>query len=159
MIISFFGHRRCYGFPLKKDIINTIFENIDPNEKILFYCGGYGEFDSICLRACSEIKTILPDAEIILVTPYITEASQKSIHKLLEFKDYDSVIYPPLERVPYKLAILKRNEWIVSSSDFIVFYVNNGYGGAYESLKYAIKKNKKYINLGNYFLDKKSTLG
>ena len=67
---------------------------------------------------------------------------------------YDSIIYPPLENVPYKFAISKRNQWMVQQSDFIIAYVSTHFGGAYKTLLYAHKQNKPYVNLyaGKYEL-------
>jgi hypothetical protein len=49
--------------------------------------------------------------------------------------------------VPSKFAIIKRNEWIVEQSDLIVVYCLRSFGGAYNALKYAKRKNKKIIEL------------
>ena len=69
-------------------------------------------------------------------------------------KSYDGIIYPDIENTPPKFAISKRNEWIINQSDFVIGYVQTHYGGAYNSLLYAHKHNKPYINLykGNYEL-------
>ena len=36
---------------------------------------------------------------------------------------------------------------MIENSDLIIAYVNNNYGGAYKSLRYAMRKNRKIINL------------
>ena len=40
----------------------------------------------------------------------------------LEFAKYhyDDVIFPPLESVPRKFAVLKRNEWMVEEADLVI---------------------------------------
>ena len=62
-------------------------------------------------------------------------------------KLYDSVIYPPLEKVPPRAAIVKRNEWMIEKADLIIAYVKQTYGGAYKALQYAHKRKKMMINL------------
>ena len=62
---------------------------------------------------------------------------------------YDSVLYPPLEMVPLRLAILRRNEWMASEADLILAYVRGTCGGASRALAYAQAKGKRIINLAN----------
>ena len=67
----------------------------------------------------------------------------------LEFAkyNYDDVIFPPLESVPRKFAILKRNEWMVEEADLVIAYVMYSWGGAVKTLEYAKRKKKTIINL------------
>ena len=58
---------------------------------------------------------------------------------------YDGTIYPPLENVPKRLAIIKRNEWMVDHADVIVAYVLHDWGGANDMLQYAACKDKVVI--------------
>ena len=62
---------------------------------------------------------------------------------------YDGVIYPELENVPLRFAISYRNMWMIENADLIIAYVCNEYGGAYESLKFALKRKKSIINLAS----------
>jgi len=148
MIITFLGHsslQRCVE--LSKKIELTIYENTSDNDNIVFYCGGYGDFDNLCVQVCQSIKRKFKKCEIIYITPYITESQQRKMRYLIETCHYDSIIYPPLENVPFKFAISKRNEWMVNEADLIIAYVNHSYGGAYKSLNYARRKKKHIINL------------
>ena len=148
MKITFIGHGSLSNCPnLLSEITGAIMENASKNEKTLFYCGGYGDFDNLCAKACSSLKNILT-CEVIYVTPYITQSQQEKIHYLIDSKLYDSTLYPPLENVPYKFAISKRNEWMINESDLIIAFVKRNHGGAYKSLAYAKRKKKKIINLG-----------
>ena len=65
-------------------------------------------------------------------------------------KLYDASMYPPIEGVPPKFAILKRNEWMMEKADLIISCVKRTSGGAYKSLKKAISKKKKIINVCDY---------
>lgn len=149
MIISFLGHRSLYGYErLIERIEKAITENIkDSNEDIIFFCGGYGDFDDLCARVCRSIKENLEKCELVFVTPYMSLAQQEKIKSWIDLGLYDSVIYPPLECIPLKVAISKRNEWMIDQSDLIVAYVQHSYGGAYQSLLYARRKGKRIINL------------
>lgn len=55
-------------------------------------------------------------------------------------KIFDDTIYPDIEKVPPGFAIIKRNEWMIDNSDFLIAYVKNDFGGAYKTLQYAEKK-------------------
>ena len=55
---------------------------------------------------------------------------------------YDATVYPPLEKVPRRYAIVKRNEWMVSVSDVVISGVKHGWGGAARTLEFARKKRK-----------------
>lgn len=144
MVISFFGHSKIYTTDdLQCKVRETILKNILAGEQIRLYCGGYGDFDSLCLRAGLELKKAGNKCETVFITPYL------NIPKKLKDKLnlFDQIIYPPLEDVPFKYAILQRNKWIVDQSDLIISYVKRDYGGAYSALLYAKTKKKRVINL------------
>ena len=146
--ISFFGHRDFeetieLAEKIKNNIIDAILDfNIDT-----LYFGGYGNFDKCCLKYAQEIKTRFPHIKLIYVYAYLKE-NQKSIDKRYYKDNFDDTVYPPIEKVPLKFAIIKRNEWIINKSTLIFFYESFSFGGTYKAYKYAIKKNKLFINFG-----------
>ena len=144
MVVTFIGHSRIYEYDklkLQVSAILTRLANASGGE-LLCYCGGYGQFDDLCLSACEKLKETFPKMKTIFVTPYITEYYQKRMKLFLEYNMYDEFLYPPLEDVPLRFAITKRNEWMISRADTIIAFVNHTYGGAYKSLLYARRKNK-----------------
>ena len=148
MIIAFCGHSLVpFGEKIKQAVKEQIRNSIIKGEKIICYLGGYGDFDSICARACKELKKEYPLIEVVYVTPYIGLSVQAKIKVMQESGDYDSSIYPPIENVPPKFAILKRNEWMMASADLIIAYVEHDFGGAYKALRFAERKKKKIINI------------
>ena len=60
---------------------------------------------------------------------------------------YDGSVYPPLETVPRRYAISKRNEWMVEQADVIISCVTHGWGGAATTLTYANRKKKSIISV------------
>ena len=60
-------------------------------------------------------------------------------------------MYPPLEQVPPRFAIIKRNQWMVEKSDLLVAFVLYKRGGAFTTYQYAAKKGKRIINLAETF--------
>jgi uncharacterized phage-like protein YoqJ len=151
MIITFAGHSTVFSCEQVKEAVKEqIKNNISSNEKTVFYLGGYGEFDSICACACSELKKEY-SIEVVYVTPYINHSK---IKEMQESGLYDTSIYPPLENVPPKFAILKRNEWMIENANLVIAYVKNNYGGAYKTLNTAKRKKKKIINICDLLNDK-----
>ncbi|MBQ7364673.1 MAG: hypothetical protein IJW46_03665, partial [Clostridia bacterium] len=86
----------------------------------------------------------------VYVTPYISLSEQAKIKELLKYGLYDESLYPPIENVPLRFAISKRNEWMMTNADLVVVYVNQQYGGAYTSLQVARRKKKKIVNICDF---------
>lgn len=148
MIITFLGHSSLTNCDeLSEQVKKVIMENTKNDEKIVFYCGGYGDFDHLCAKVCRSVKEKQRNVEVIFVTPYITESQQKKLKYLETANLYDAIVYPPLEKVPLRFAISRRNEWMINQADLIIAYVKYSYGGAYKALQYANKKKKHIINL------------
>ena len=144
MIITFFGHSNfTENLAVKEEIFNLLKERIN-GEMVTFYIGGYGNFDNFALKICKEYKST-NNAKILFVTPYLGDWLNK--RKEYFEKEYDEILYPDIENSPLKYAIIKRNEWMVKRSDLIITWVNVRFGGAYNALLYAKRKNKEYINL------------
>ena len=145
MIITFCGHSNyLFSDEEKEKLKQLLLEEIRKNPTCKFYLGGYGDFDSLCLRTLRKLKTDFPDIELLFITPYLDKNYSK-----LEFAKYyyDDVIFPPIENVPRKFAILKRNEWMVDEADLVIAYVMYSWGGAAKTLEYAKRKKKTILNL------------
>ena len=145
MIITFCGHSNClFSDEEKEKLKQLLIKEIRKNPTCKFYLGGYGDFDSLCLRTLRELKKEFQSIELIFITPYIDKNYSK-----LEFAKYhyDDVIFPPLESVPRKFAILKRNEWMVEEADLVIAYVKYSWGGAAKTLEYAKRKKVPIINI------------
>ena len=144
MIITFCGHSNClFSDDVKQQLKNILVGDIIKNPTCKFYLGGYGDFDVLCLRTLKDFKADFPEIELIFITPYL----DKNYSKLeLAKYYYDDVIFPPIESVPRKFAILKRNEWMVKQADLVIAYVKYSWGGAAKALEYAKRKKKRIIN-------------
>ena len=55
-------------------------------------------------------------------------------------------VYPPLERVPRRFAIARRNRWMVDQADVVVACVQRSWGGAAEMLRYAQRRGKAVLS-------------
>ena len=145
MIITFCGHSNCLFSDEEKDELKQLLiKEIRKNPTCKFYLGGYGDFDSLCLLTLRELKTDFPDIELLFITPYLDNNYSKL--QLAKYY-YDDVIFPPIESVPRKFAILKRNEWMVDSAELVIAYVKYSWGGAAKTLEYAKRKKVPIINI------------
>ena len=138
MIVTFCGHGDISETEsMKTWLRDTITELIEQGAE-KFLLGGYGTFDNLAASAVWDAKKQHPDIKSVLVVPYLD--------RKVYAKNYDYTTYPPLETVPRRFAISKRNKWMVDASDVVVAYVNHDWGGAYTTLAYAIRKKKVIRN-------------
>ena len=148
MIIAFVGHSSISSKNAVKEMVKQkIRNNTTDGNSVICYFGGRGDFDTICAHACRELKQEYSGIEVIYVTPYISLSEQEKIREMHRSGLCDTSIYPPIENVPPRFAISKRNEWMMAKADLIIAYVNRSYGGAYKSLQVAKRKKKKIINI------------
>lgn len=145
---SLFGHRDMWGeddFDEKLErAIGYAIENLGVSE---FWVGGYGKFDFFASLALRKMKKRYPHIRLILVLAYLDKPFDE-VDKKFNKQTYDEIIFPPLESVPKRYAIVARNKWMVDRSDHIIFYVNCSYGGAFKMMEYAIAKGKSHTNIG-----------
>lgn len=106
-----------------------------------FLLGGYGHFDALAASAVYRAKAQFGDILSILVLPYPDREFDPAF--------YDGSVYPPLEHVPRRYAISRRNQWMVERADIVVAYVSHHWGGAAKTYAYAIKKEKQVICFPN----------
>jgi uncharacterized phage-like protein YoqJ len=153
--ITFCGHKDVSDRQL---ILNKLIETLEPyfkgNTPLTFYCGGYGGFDSVASQAIDILRKTYSEIKVekIYVTPYITASCKEKIDSIKNY--YDEIIYPPLENVPLRFAISRRNEWMVDNSDIIIAYIMHNWGGAAKTLEYAKRHKKNIIQLHETALKK-----
>lgn len=85
-------------------------------------------------RAKHIVEYINKHIRSVLILPYL--------EKKIDMKKYDETIYPDLESVPKRYAIVHRNRWMVEKSDILIAYVTHNWGGAAKMLEYAEQKKK-----------------
>ncbi len=60
---------------------------------------------------------------------------------------YDGTTYPPLEKVPLRYAIVRRNEWMVHESDVVISGVTHSWGGAAKTLEVLPRDGVRFIDV------------
>lgn len=137
MTVTFCGHRELDEPGVIRNWLEMTVERLIEEGADRFLLGGYGACDALAASVVFQAKKKHPAVRSILVLPYLDRKVDASL--------YDSTLYPPLEAVPRRLAIVKRNEYMVAQSDVIVAYVRYSWGGAAATLRYAEKQQKRII--------------
>ena len=144
MIVTFCGHRDFVETAEAENQLTMFLEKYArENVRLVCYNGGYGNFDYFAAKCVQRMQEQYSNIRNCLVLPYI---DQPFLDRIEIFKNhFDETIYPLLESVPRKYAIIRRNEWMVDSADIVIAYVTYSWGGAARTLEYAKRKNKNII--------------
>ena len=134
MNVTFCGHSKLYQTENISKWLDIILPALIEGGATTFYLGDYGDFDSLAAAAVRRQKTRYPNIEAVLVLAYL--------NREMDASRYDGTTYPPLETVPPRYAIVRRNEWMVRESDVVISGVTHGWGGAAKTLDYARRKQK-----------------
>jgi len=135
-ICTFIGHQDLENSDVQEWLFQQITQLIEQGTHT-FYFGGYGKFDIMAAKVVKNLKMQLPDIQLVLVLPYLDKKWDTDL--------YDESLYPLIEKVPKRLAILKRNKWMIDASDIVIAYVIRNRGGAFTSLKFARRRKKVVI--------------
>jgi len=139
MTVTFCGHKEIADTSTVRAAVDDALRGLVAEGADDFLLGGYGGFDAIAALAVHDLKRQHPEIRSTLVIPYLNRDYDESL--------YDGTTYPPLEEVPPKYAISKRNEWMVEQADVVVAYVTHGWGGAAATLQYAERKRKRILKI------------
>ena len=129
MIVTFCGSREFVATVERQKQVLSLLEERVGDQAVEFYLGGYGKFDSFAYTCARKYKETHPKATLVFVTPYITESYQKN-HLECQKTQYDSILYPSIEKVPPRYAILCRNQYMVEKADLLIAWVDHNWGGA-----------------------------
>ena len=101
-----------------------------------FVAGHYGRFDYMAAAAVRTAKARHPDITLVLLLPYYPFPYDTS--------DYDSTYYPPgMEDVPKPFAIVRANEHMIKTSDYLICYDAGLVGNTGKLVKKALRRQKK----------------
>lgn len=123
---SFFGHRDTPQTEELKEKVREIVERLIVEEGIdTFLFGSRSKFDELCHIVVTELKEKYPNIKRIYVRsqyPYIGEQYKDY---LLKFYDV-TIMLTRVERAG-KASYVERNQEMINTSDFCVFYYNPSY--------------------------------
>ena len=144
MVCTFFGHRKIYNQKEIEPILrSTLVDLVERQGAAKFYVGNHGDFDSMVQRVLAELSIVYP------ITCYIVLAYLPG-EKKREEKTYKlaTILPDEIERVPKRVAILFRNNWMLRQADCVITYVSHDIGNGSARFKaLAEKQGKKVIEL------------
>jgi len=129
----FIGHREAGGdvFPALSEAVE---HHITEHGVTDFYVGHYGGFDGL-----KEARERHPEIRLTLVLPY-----HPAIRPINTPKGFDGTFYPwEEERIPKRLAIIKTNQRMVDTCDYLITYAYHFLGGTGQTVEYARKREKR----------------
>ena len=141
-VCALFGHRQIIR---NKDVCQKLEKILDKLIKkgiSTFFVGTHGDFDKIALSVCQKKKMEF-DININLVFTSLSNLNNTNIPT-----EVNSVIFD-VEEEYFKQRIILTNKKIIDISDIIIIYYNSNksVSGVSYALNYALKKNKKIINI------------
>lgn len=140
-VCTFFGHSNC-PMSVKPKLRAVLVELIERRGADTFYVGRQGGFDSMAMSVLRELAEIYPHISYAVVLerlPYKQENSSL---------DFSLTMFPEgIEFAPPHFSISRRNEWMLTRSDFVVTYITHDWGGAARFAEKAMRQGKTVINL------------
>lgn len=134
----FIGHRDTNTeiYPL---LLRAVERHITEYGVTDFFIGHYGSFDRMAAKAVKEVKKRRPEMRLILVLPY-----HPAIRPIKTPEGFDGTYYPWTdERIPKRLAIVKTNQRMVDTCDYLIAYAWHFLGGSGQIVEYARKHEAK----------------
>ena len=143
----FIGHRETDEQVLPR--LELTIERLIAEENVrYFYVGGYGGFDRIAAAATKRAKQKYPDITLMLVLPY--HPAERAVPTP---NGFDGTYHPEgLENTPRRYAIVRTNQIMVNTCDWLVCYVRHGASNSRNLLEYAQRRaNKGLIRINNIY--------
>ena len=133
----FIGNRHSPD-SIRQQLVEVVEKHIEEYAVTTFTVGHYGSFDKLVTKVLQEAKKVHPNIQLYLLAPYAL------IQKKIETPDgFDGTLYPDgLEKVPFRLAIVQANRYMVKNSDYLITY-SHGVGNTRNIVEYAQKREKK----------------
>ena len=141
------GHREADECLLPR--LGLVIDRLITGENVrYFYVGGYGGFDRIAAAAVKRAKQKYPDTTLMLVLPY--HPAERTVSTP---NGFDRTYHPEgLENTPRRYAIVRTNQIMVNTCDWLVYYVRHGASNSRNLMEYARRREKKgliqIINIG-----------
>ena len=134
----FIGHRET-GEGLLPLLAEAVEKHITEYSVTDFYVGHYGGFDRLAAQAVEEAKERHLKIRLTLVLPY-----HPAIRPINVPKGFDGSFYPwEDEKIPKRLAIIKTNQRMVDTCDYLITYAYHFLGGTGQIVEYARKREKR----------------
>lgn len=149
--VSFFGHRMIdNALEIEHRLERLLRAMLLEHEYIEFLVGRDGDFDQLVSSVIRRAKrTVRSDnSSHVWVLPYTTADYLNHAEDYHEY--YDEIeICEAAAGSHYKAAFQARNRAMVDRSHLVVFCIDRQSGGAWQTMKYAMKQGIPYININD----------
>lgn len=149
--VAFFGHRWVDNILLIEELLDKqIRPLLAQKEYVDFLVGRNGNFDQCVASAIHRAKRVCrnDNSALVLVLPYMTAEYANNQENYEDYYDEIEVCQAAAAAHP-KSAIQIRNREMVDRADLVICFVEKDYGGAYQTMQYALKQEKQIINLAD----------
>ena len=151
--IAFFGHRQIFNdYVIREKLLSALKSEL-VQEDIRFLIGCHGDFDELALSTCLYFKNNTNcniEINVVLTNLSFLNKDENGYSRADIYKNKGcETIFYDIERIYFKNRITVSNKKMVDESDLIICYVDmKAYkSGAKTAVSYALKQNKKVINL------------
>lgn len=137
-ICFFIGHRDAPRelLPLLMRAVERHVTQYGVNE---FVVGHYGRFDALAAIAVRDVKKQYPNVTLTLLIPYYPAHESKE-----SSEEFDATFYPPnMEGVPKPFAIVRANEYLIRTSNYLICYDKGQIGKTRDFVELARRRAKK----------------
>ena len=150
----FLGHRKIEKSDKLIFSLKTTIENLIQQEGVdTFLFGSKSQFNTLSHEIISELKKAYPAIKRVYVRSHFAEISEDYKNFLLQ--NYEATYFPKKILNAGKSSYVERNFEMIDKSTFCIVYFNKNYSpedgprksGTKIAYDYAIKKNKKIINV------------
>lgn len=152
--VSFFGHRMIEdSLRIEQQLEKFVCKLLQEKEYVIFLVGRDGEFDQIVSSVIRRCKRAIrnDNSALVWVLPYPTAEFRDNEDAYREY--YDEIEICSSAGGHFKGAYQTRNREMVDRSDFVMFCIQHENGGAWQTMKYARKQGKPYINIRDNLLE------
>ena len=131
----FIGHRDAPD-ELRPLLSEAVERHIMQYGVMEFIVGHYGRFDAMAASAVRAAKQLHPEISLVLLLPHYPFP--------YETDGFDATFYPPdMESVPKPFAIVRANEYVIRTADYLICYDRGQIGKTRDFVELARQRERK----------------
>lgn len=134
----FIDHRDAPDAPdaLRPLLAEAVERHVSEYGVMEFIVGHYGRFDTMAASVVRAAKQQHPEISLVLLLPYYPYSHDTN--------DFDATFYPPgMESVPKSFAIVRANEHMIRSANYLICYDRGQIGKTRDFMELARQRERK----------------